>query len=472
MYGYFGKSEMFTIKHGWSDWGGVVERREQPLSAPAPGKIFGYRNGTNLYVSPPSRANPRPLIQVTETLYKGRKLGYQIWSNRKMKWVWAREPIIVTRMKKAPYKRPIRKPLKGKNLPPNALYTTQGLVEYGPPVVVRNSLSGSAVWTEASGYLWGINFLTWGNTPIGGNCAQYLSAGPSDAYAGIAAELTEELIPKLYEKVKNQDVNLAQALVEYRQSADLFLNTLTRAGKALLALKRGDLVNAFGILLPKTKKELANDWLAFQYGVKPLLSDIDGAAKHLAIPEPRYIDIIVRKKRNSEPYGVPYQDMGNQGLYRFTTTCVAQCEVEVKFKVRLKVSISFGGNLERELSRLGFGNLQALVWESIPYSFIADWVIPIGDYLNNQDAFCGLEVLSVQKTTFVKEVVTVSRTFGGKTEGWETTPAISWFKNTRVKVMREVGLPIPPLPVPEFKNPFSTGHALNAFALFTQLTHR
>lgn len=42
-------------------------------------------------------------------------------------------------------------------------------------------------------------------------------------------------------------------------------------------------------------------------------------------------------------------------------------------------------------SRLGITNLPYVLWDSVPLSFVADWVIPVGSYLNAWDALLGMK---------------------------------------------------------------------------------
>lgn len=45
------------------------------------------------------------------------------------------------------------------------------------------------------------------------------------------------------------------------------------------------------------------------------------------------------------------------------------------------------------LEQFGLANPTAVAWELVPFSFVADWFVGIGDYLAAQTALLGLEVL-------------------------------------------------------------------------------
>jgi hypothetical protein len=103
-------------------------------------------------------------------------------------------------------------------------------------------------------------------------------------------ELKADLVNKIKDKVKNQDVNLQNALAESGQSVMMIANCATRVAKVLLAMKAGNVLKAVREIFSGGKKstvtavgkQLSGDFLAWQYGVKPLLSDLDGACKMLA----------------------------------------------------------------------------------------------------------------------------------------------------------------------------------------------
>lgn len=59
------------------------------------------------------------------------------------------------------------------------------------------------------------------------------------------------------------------------------------------------------------------------------------------------------------------------------------------------------------LQQLGVTNPLLLAWELVPYSFIADWFIPVGDYLQSLDRFLGKEFV---KGCISKTIQTTSRT--------------------------------------------------------------
>lgn len=457
-----------TVSQWWYEYGSLTDHStSRPNTHPVKGDVIWSRSGTNYTAGKIRdkvlRPDPRPLERVIVSVPNGPRLPYKVYSKRLKRLVWARKPILVYKFKRVgPY--PKRKPKKrGLDIPPNALsFQKSTFSTFGDGLTVISSGEGGNKKLTMSGNLWS-NFAPYGGSALTPNPQNYTGTACSSRFDSAATSLDTECLRRLYAKVKNQDVNLAVALAEYRQSASMLVDMLTRAGRALLMLKRGNIVGAFGLVFPKTKKDLANDWLMWTYGIKPLLSDIDGAAKHLAVPESRTFDIVVRKKV-ALPREMLWNSSGTSGIVNYKTAVYSDGFVEVVYKVRLKIN-----SIDRDLSRLGFGNLNSVAWEVIPFSFIADWVLPVGDFLNNEDAFSGLTVVNSHKTVFKSETISYLRDFGGSNSGFVTTSGQCGFVVQKVNCDRVVNITIPKQPAPAFKNPFSSGHLANALALFTQL---
>ena len=120
-----------------------------------------------------------------------------------------------------------------------------------------------------------------------------------------------------------------------------------------------------------------------------------------------------------------------------------------------------------------FTNPLTVLWEVTPWSFVVDWAIPIGRYLEQLSATHGWYFYDgcITTTFNVGEAGGYSwssiRTYPGyyieikrfSSEGG----AGSWYEMQRVAIS---DFPIPD--VPHFKNPFSAMHALNSIALLSQ----
>jgi len=149
-----------------------------------------------------------------------------------------------------------------------------------------------------------------------------------------------------------------------------------------LSLKKGDLGGALRFLsrtvsgsdLKAAKKrlgigDLAGTHLSLVYGWLPLLSDVKAACDALEVVAnpPRRSSVTVRHGRIFEADGSQ-----SPSLYR----CIGQKRVSRNLIYRMTEELS-------EQRKLGLLDPVSIAWERVPYSFVADWFVPIGTYLSN-----------------------------------------------------------------------------------------
>lgn len=280
---------------------------------------------------------------------------------------------------------------------------------------------------------------------------------------------------KLADRINGMSINLAQAMGERHQTASLLVTSAQRIAHAALALKRarlGDFVTALSmqgrapsakqwqrvIDTPKSKR-IANHWLEYQYGWKPLMSDAYGAAELLAThvrDDPSHAAARGSSQRTEDLY-YHTRDSGSVLQIQDTTTTTT------KYGVRFRLDSA----ARAMLSRTGISNPALLAWELLPYSFVVDWFIPVGNYLQALDAFSGFDFvdgfqLNFSKRSYVYNYTPTSdRTWNGV--GWSTLIAPKYSSRTIVKLDRAPLASWPVATPPRFKNPIG-GEPLARFA--------
>jgi len=311
----------------------------------------------------------------------------------------------------------------------------------------------------------------------------------------VFARLDSKARNKLLGKLHDQSVNLGNAIGEGKQTVNLFLQTAGRLAGAAKDLRRGNISGAAQILtgLQQTNvdlrgrrilhsnnttfaramrlnssRALANGWLELQYGWMPLLSDIYGSCEFLA----------------NKLYRAP----------RFKES--ASSSVSTSYTVRTDISVDayvldafetvhavkyvnyFSQEGQHDLAAIGLINPLSIAWELTPWSFVVDWMLPIGTFLNNLDATYGLEFKKGCRTEFWRASCK-RRQYGKSYEignvKYVNTSNVSE-RVDKVFVSRDRVSSFPSNPLPNFKNPFSQfkslidpgAHALNAMALLTQ----
>lgn len=112
----------------------------------------------------------------------------------------------------------------------------------------------------------------------------------------------------------------------------------------------------------------------------------------------------------------------------------------------------------RKASQLGLLNPALIAWDLVPYSFVLDWIMPIGNYLHALSAYAGVTFKAGYLTKYADVTVNARSSFR------EPKP-IALMTKHRYKVYHRTPLGSFPEGQLHFKNPFSTAHVINAAAL-------
>lgn len=270
--------------------------------------------------------------------------------------------------------------------------------------------------------------------------------------------------------VKNLTVNAAQAVAEIQQTANLVGDTAHRLANAYLAIKHGKFKQGFKALgLPKGSKSLnprrsaADNWLALQYGWLPLLSDIDGACKQLAKrPRPPYYTVTGTSTSNDSALIYDQPSVGGGGLKWF--------QLGYTSKARMSLTFCVQNHAVKTMSELGISDPLLLAWELLPYSFVVDWFLPVGKYLESINYTDGLTFVSgytVQYSTCSWSATTKKFVSAGGGQTVIYYPGPTHSSNVRYLSRRKLSAaPSPSLP--KLKNPLSFTHMANGLALLSK----
>lgn len=285
---------------------------------------------------------------------------------------------------------------------------------------------------------------------------------------------------KLLLRMKDGKFNGAQALAEANQVQRLIGDTTRKLALTLTFLRKGNLRGASLVLGVRTGKReqtrytkmyqkagdkasienmLSSGVLAVQYGIRPLLQDIVGAAELYA--QKRAAEVVVSMKasatveRNLSSKKQVTSSFNADGVY----TAKANSFTNRVTTVTVGCSFQKGSEVVHTLKQLGISNPFLLAWELMPWSFVIDWFIPIGNYLSSLDATLGLIFNDGFKSTKCVQTHTRSQVVSGyvRSSG-SSTYAGSDFRRTALTGF-------PSVRPPQFKNPFSWEHALNGIAL-------
>lgn len=325
-------------------------------------------------------------------------------------------------------------------------------------------------WGEPTSYKIGVN----GSTVTGGSGATSIS--DQFSWPNPDGNAVLECLAQISENIRGHSFNAAIFAAESKESLATVINTLRSVFHAFSAIKRRDLGGALRSLgkLPgqsskKADKSLqAGDipgaWLSIRYGWQPLLNDIYEAMKAYETRSNGARGIVVRSHKDLKPVIGDVGNAANWRNFRAMTVTRSSLRYKVTFKENLSVART-----------LGLLNPAAVLWEKLPYSFVVDWALPIGSYLDSLGIFTGLQLeyartYFYRKDDFIKQ--TVSWTGSPQQQpGYIdlSYPAKGVYTLIHIERTRGTSLSVPIPSLKSLEKTFSIGHIQNASALIAQL---
>ena len=302
---------------------------------------------------------------------------------------------------------------------------------------------------------------------------------PRDRYVGVRPAipgfdpgLESRAVIKALAKLKDQKVNLAVAFGERHETAKLLVSTLSGLTKAARSLRHGDMRGvAKGLGLrgsPKAPRgqTFPQKWLELQYGWLPLYSDVYGATAALNEADrntaDRYAATVTGKVGSDRSSNTPPQ-YRNYGYSVYTVNK----EFEGAF---CRLDYFLENPFLASLSSLGITNPLEVAWELVPFSFVADWFYPVGNYLSSLDAALGWKFRGGSLTRLFRREHEAGLLNVDDGKSWFPNGISTWgAARIRQMAINRTVYSSSPLPrIPSFKNPFPQDgrHIANAIALF------
>lgn len=288
-----------------------------------------------------------------------------------------------------------------------------------------------------------------------------------------------EALAKLYDV----RVQIGENLFQAGKTASMLHSKVRRFYGAYSALRKGDVksVKKFLGLTNKYKpdkkdrlKSSGEAWLETVYGWIPLMSDIYTLAFDL--PGMRsendgfYVQRDYRYGQETSSSPLSFQSV-RVGETRDTLKC--------GYKVRLDVLVADPDVIRDK--QMGVRDPLVVGWELVPFSFLIDWVAPIGTLLQAYSAMDGLTFRGGSLTHYyeAERVNQYNWSHGGDPNTYSSYtrfPSHGRYYNSIIGTARTKAFQMsrmvynePPRPLPYVKNPVSLMHVANAAALILAL---
>lgn len=258
-------------------------------------------------------------------------------------------------------------------------------------------------------------------------------------------------------KLRDSKVDIGTALGESRETLAFIAKNLSRALRAYRAARRGNFretARQLGAKFRSSKGSPFDQWMEYNYAWVPLFGDITGAAEQLQSGFRKRGQFVTARRTVSDEVGPP--DKWTSGSSTRKQRCVIIARV----------------NSEKLLavSQIGLINPLAIAWELMPFSFVIDWAIPIGNVLNATTANLGFDFITGSRSCKVEAQFSRQGSYlGGQFETGKQSGGRA-VGTTRFKSYERVAMGGFPLPMPYYKNPFSMSHVTSALAILRTLT--
>jgi hypothetical protein len=274
----------------------------------------------------------------------------------------------------------------------------------------------------------------------------------------------EESITKALNSIKGETASLGNSLGELKTTVDSFAASGLRGFNFIKAMKKGRWRQA-GDILGLSRKEftanrgnaLADYWLAYSYGWAPLAGEMFALQRTFA-------EATHRTSRSVEGNGTsivsddvefPYNDFIEKGSFAARVRTTLKAELTNPYLALI--------------NDLGLTNPLSVAWELVPFSFVVDWFLPVGNTLEAMTAGLGLEWKGGYISKSIRKAIHITHKEGRMTD-WTDCVDPGSYRERSSEFQRVALTGFPYARFYADMTPYSTPRAVNALALIRKFT--
>jgi hypothetical protein len=295
---------------------------------------------------------------------------------------------------------------------------------------------------------------------------EFVSAFGNSGFVDFANSCYNEVMLQAFGEVADQKLNLPILLAEAHKTGAHLLSTARRVIQAYKSFIHGNFKDV-SVQLGINPKHAHKTWLEYKYGWMPLLMDVKGSAESFAEHQlgGRPVTFKVKAKRRF-PFRWVYRQY-YQGFGSATAdSAYFERSLTGHYEAHIKMWLEVVDPSVTAAQQLGLTNPASLAWEVIPFSFVFDWFISVGDWLKALTAMNGLQCVKAMRSNvndLMYRYVQPATSFSGG--GWTYTMANTERSCARRHYARSAFLPQIPN-FPEFKSDvFSFNKVVTSLAL-------
>ena len=276
---------------------------------------------------------------------------------------------------------------------------------------------------------------------------------------------------KLY---TDSSAQLGLMAAEYGKSAELFSSGCRSFAKAIRQFRKGWSRTAWDAFVTGSRsrnvrhrgKGITDAWLKMVYGWKPQIDDINSSVTLLndrygpAGSLTHYATVEGFNKVKTKTEVERLSSVAVTGTQKFYTS------LEAKHRIRVGLVYTLDSPFLAELNRMGLMNPEWVIWDLLPYSFVLDWAVPIGSWLEARRATLGYNFVSGYNSQSTKSVENgPTREIKSPPAGFSFDIDQHWSLQFKKWFFQRNLYANSPVPRVYFKNPTSSIHVANALSL-------
>lgn len=225
----------------------------------------------------------------------------------------------------------------------------------------------------------------------------------------IIANLINRVNSEIMVKARKDKISLGESLADIDKTILMVSNTAIRLWYAFHHVRRGNVKKALEALnifslrdrrgrLVERATTLEGKWLALRYGWLPLVYDIyDGIelVNNSFKENPEHFTV-TRKVKEWLPFFGHLWNLNNTPYIGVEIGYTSQVDVHQKYNLKVKdATMAY-------ITSIGLENPLYVAWQTLPYSFVLDWMIPVSDWLSALTAPLGLSFVSGYRSIHVE----------------------------------------------------------------------
>lgn len=207
--------------------------------------------------------------------------------------------------------------------------------------------------------------------------------------------LADKALSSALLQLREGTVNLGVALAEAQATGGHLANTVRRIARSVEEFRRRKGKKTWDRVKREGVHSVPQSWLELQYGWNPLMNDILGSC--IAVDEawnkPQAPNIRVSGfASDTLLHRVDPEYAGNDPRFGWNGTEEQIAEVVLYYSLK--------SYFRQMVSELGLVNPLEIIWERMPYSFVVDWFLPLGDWFAGLSADTGWDFVHGKLSTY------------------------------------------------------------------------